>query len=117
MKRLLLTAGMAGLMLWNAGGMLAKPADDKSAADTTKTTGKKGGSTASTTAKKGPQPTANATPAQIAAAKAAGQVWVNTASGVWHTSSSKWYGATKQGKFMSAAEAGKAGYHAAKGGE
>jgi hypothetical protein len=50
---------------------------------------------------------------EIAAAKAAGKVWVNTETGVYHKSG-QWYGATKQGKFMTEDEAIKAGYRAAK---
>ena len=50
---------------------------------------------------------------EISAAKAAGKVWVNTASGVYHKSG-EWYGATKQGKFMTEDDAKKAGYKAAK---
>ena len=48
----------------------------------------------------------------IAAAKASGKVWVNTESGVYHKSG-RWYGKTKQGKFMTEAEAKAAGYKAA----
>jgi len=47
--------------------------------------------------------------AEIAAAKAAGKVWVNLTSGVYHKSG-RWYGKTKNGKFMSEDEAKKAGY-------
>jgi hypothetical protein len=55
-----------------------------------------------------------ASQSDIAAAKAQGKVWVNTQTGVYHKSG-KWYGTTKQGKFMTEDEATKAGYHAAKG--
>lgn len=43
-----------------------------------------------------------------------GMVWVNTESGVYHKSGSRWYGKTKQGKWMTEADAQKAGYKAAK---
>ena len=42
-------------------------------------------------------------------------VWVNTASGVYHKSG-RWYGKTKEGKFMTEADAIKAGYRASKEG-
>src|ERR1700674_2424063 len=48
----------------------------------------------------------------IAAAKASGKVWVNLDSGVYHKGG-RWYGKTKNGKFMTADEAKKAGYKAA----
>jgi uncharacterized protein involved in copper resistance len=50
---------------------------------------------------------------EITAAKAAGKVWVNTDTGVYHKSG-QWYGATKQGKFMTEDEAIKAGYRASR---
>jgi hypothetical protein len=51
----------------------------------------------------------------IAAAKASGKVWVNTSTGVYHKDTDRWYGKTKQGKFMTEQEAIKAGYRASKG--
>jgi hypothetical protein len=51
--------------------------------------------------------------ADIAAAKASGKVWVNLGTGVYHTGG-RWYGKTKNGKFMTVDEAKKAGYKAAK---
>ena len=43
-----------------------------------------------------------------------GKVWVNTKSGVIWQPGSRYYGKTKEGQYMSAAEAIKAGYHYAK---
>jgi hypothetical protein len=43
-----------------------------------------------------------------------GTVWVNLESGVYHYEGSQYYGKTKSGKYMSEADAVKAGYHAAK---
>ncbi len=43
-----------------------------------------------------------------------GMVWVNTDSGIYHKPGSRWYGKTKQGKYLSEADALKAGYKAAK---
>ena len=78
-----------------------------------------------------PASTTSATPAKSSAAVPAstkgapvafvappqkGMVWVNTASGAYHTEGMKYYGKTKQGKYMTEADAIKAGYHAAKKG-
>jgi hypothetical protein len=60
-----------------------------------------------------PAPVRNASRGEIQSAKTGGKVWVNTDSGVYHKSG-QWYGATKQGKFMTEQEAIKAGYKAAK---
>ena len=56
---------------------------------------------------------ATASDSEIAAAKSSGKVWVNTETGVYHKGG-KWYGATKQGKFMTEDDARKAGYRASK---
>jgi hypothetical protein len=42
-------------------------------------------------------------------------VWVNIKSHVYHKEGTKYYGKTKDGKYMSEADAIKAGYHADKG--
>jgi hypothetical protein len=62
---------------------------------------------------KTPAPAANASASEIASAKLAGKVWVNTDTGVYHKGG-RWYGKTKQGKFMTEDDAKKAGYHEAK---
>jgi competence protein ComEA len=71
-----------------------------------------------------PAPAASAPPAApAAAAKSApqtqpspgsGMVWVNLDSGVYHKEGTRYYGKTKNGKYMSEADAIRAGYRAAK---
>jgi hypothetical protein len=51
--------------------------------------------------------------AEIATAKAAGKVWVNLNTGIYHKGG-RWYGKTKSGKFMTVDEARKAGFKASK---
>lgn len=47
---------------------------------------------------------------------AKGMVWVNTATKVYHYEGDRWYGTTKEGKFMTEQDAIKAGYRASKEG-
>jgi hypothetical protein len=78
-------------------------------------------SSSATTPAAASKPTASSSKSAPAATPAAGggpgQVWVNTASKTkaYHCQGSKWYGTTKQGKYMSVSDAQAAGYHAAKG--
>jgi hypothetical protein len=43
-----------------------------------------------------------------------GMVWANTNSKSYHKPGSRWYGKTKEGRWMTEQEAIKAGYHAAR---
>jgi len=61
-----------------------------------------------------PAPVANQPQATNPGTPGNGQVWVNTESHVYHKAGSRYYGKTKQGKYMSEAEAIKEGDHAAK---
>ena len=47
--------------------------------------------------------------------EANGMVWVNTATKTYHKAGYAWYGKTKQGKYMTEADATKAGYKEEKG--
>jgi len=97
------------LRILTASALLVFGLSAQTATDTTSTAAKKQQKTSAPFT-----PTANASPADIAAAKSSGKVWVNTSSKAYHKSTSKYFGATKAGKFMSEADAQKAGYHLAK---
>jgi len=66
-----------------------------------------------TTAAKKADATPPPTAAEIADAKSKGMVWVNLGTGVYHKDG-EFFGKTKRGKFMTEADATKAGYRAAK---
>jgi len=55
-------------------------------------------------------------PTEARQAPAKGMVWVNTATKVYHVEGDRWYGKTKEGKFMTEQDAIRAGYRAAKEG-
>jgi hypothetical protein len=84
----------------------------KSASDTT-SSGSANRAQSSEDKQAAPAPVRTASRAEIQSAKSGGKVWVNTDSGVYHKSG-QWYGATKQGKFMTEQDAIRAGYKPAK---
>jgi hypothetical protein len=55
--------------------------------------------------------------ARVSQSSESRQVWVNTATGVYHYPGTRWYGNTKQGKFMSEADARALGFRPAKNGQ
>ena len=76
-------------------------------------------------AQTGPVPASQSTGANVSSSAAAAvqsdkgnpdvKVWVNTASGVYHCPGSRWYGKTKQGEYMTQAEAQEKHYRPAYG--
>ncbi len=106
------------------------PSQPAAASKKTKSTKSTPASSASDASTSQPAPAAAAAPAAQPAPKPAkatapsssasagtpgpGQVWVNLDSGVYHYPNSRYYGKTKSGKYLSEADAMKAGYHAAK---
>ena len=72
----------------------------------------------STSARRAPRSASESTETEAAprTAPAAGMVWVNTATKVYHYEGDRWYGKTKEGKFMTEADAIRAGYRASQEG-
>lgn len=60
-------------------------------------------------------PIASVSAGQVKPEKKEVRVWVNTKSGVYHCPGSRWYGKTKQGKYMGECAAQKEGYRPAYG--
>jgi hypothetical protein len=70
--------------------------------------------TAPSTTSSAPAQTSATTKPQAPPANAAGVVWINTDTGVYHKQGTRWYGKTKHGKYMLESDAIKAGYKPAK---
>ena len=92
-----------------AGGTTTSTAPSGTTAPSSTASSSAAAGKSTTTAKAAP---ADDTPAKTPPQK--GMVWVNTDSGVFHKEGSRWYGKTKEGKWMTEADAVKAGFRAAK---
>lgn len=99
----------------------AKPKTDASSKDATASASASSSSSTSTSRTPASSPSSSKTATSATSAKpqtpppnSSGMVWVNTDSGVYHKPGTRWYGKTKQGKYMLEADAIKAGYKAAK---
>ncbi len=95
--------GHKGIDTWLAGSS-AKPAKTATSSATTPAAPAAANRTAATA------PRNNVANKAAAPGGGPGQVWVNTSSKVYHCSGDKYYGKTKNGKYMTEAAAKAAGY-------
>ena len=97
----------------------AEAAPPRPAAPATDTSRSTGSAASSSSSKMAPQPASGKMAPEPAAGTAQqppvkGMVWVNTETKVFHREGDRWYGNTKHGKFMTEADAVKAGYRESK---
>lgn len=106
--------GHGGVKEWYATEKESKSAKSSSAESKTKTetpAATTAAAPAATPAAK-PATTKTATSTMPAPGGGAGKVWVNTSTHVYHCQGTKWYGKTKEGEYMTEAEAKAKGAHA-----
>ena len=101
-------------MVTVGGGAAAAGASSKKAAPSGETAATSPSAPAQRVQPKAPESATGATEARQAPAR--GMVWVNTETKVFHYEGDRWYGKTKEGKFMTEQDAIRAGYRAAKTG-
>src|SRR5271155_4583128 len=108
-KKLTLALLMASVFLASGTELIAR-APQSSSSDKSQAPA----ATSSAPAAAKPTPAASASTTSAPSASAAGVVWINTDTGVYHKQGTRWYGKTKHGKYMLEADAVKAGYKPAK---
>ena len=106
--------GHGGVKEWYATEKESKSAKSSSAESKTKTETPPATTAAAPAATPAAKPATTKTAASTMPAPGggAGKVWVNTSTHVYHCQGTKWYGKTKEGEYMTEAEAKAKGAHA-----